>query len=590
LPALWVAQRGCEARGAALRLAAALAVLLLVAAAGLLALAHIDAPLAAPLATLAAGTAAVTLLRQRWQLHERLRLEQARAVAAAASEAKTAFLANVSHEIRTPLNAVLGAAELLSATPLNERQRQHVVVFRQVGKTLSDLINDLLDITKIEAGKLDLHAEAFALRPLLEHQLAMLRARAEQKGLTLELTIAAGLPEAVLADRRRLQQALTNLVGNAIKFTSRGSVRLEVQPVDGNRVRFVVSDTGIGIAASKLEAIFEPFVQADGSITRSYGGTGLGLAITRTVAQLMGGSVQVQSEPGRGSVFTLELPLPATELPPAVPATFSATLSAASVDPAPDAAGRPRRARVLLAEDNEVNVYIFTAMLEGLGLEIDQVGNGIAALEMARQRRYALIFMDVQMPGMDGLQATAALRQHEANEGLPRTPVVALTAHSYADDVQRCLQAGCDRHLAKPFTRADIVGLLEQWLPPDVVDAGAQGIEFAPPAAPGPLDNTAALARLGGDTDRHRRALDHAAVFVAGWAQDFDAAPARRLALAQDLAAIAGSVGAAELEAAALKLQAALQAPSGDDSAASLKAVRQAIAPVLLALAPGRSG
>lgn len=577
LPPLWAALRGQAVFTPALRAAAGVALLLPLLAALLQGLARTELPLAAPAAALAAGAAAMALLRQRWHQRERQRLDHARAVAAAANEAKTAFLANVSHEIRTPLNAVLGAAELLAATPLSERQRQHVAVFQQAGELLSALINDLLDLTKIEAGKLELNEEPFELRPLLQRVVEMLQARAAQKGLALELDMATGLPATVLADSRRLQQALTNLVSNAIKFTAEGRVRLSAAPAGGGRVRFEVADTGIGIAASKIESIFEPFVQADGSITRTYGGTGLGLAITRSVVLQMGGTVHVRSTPGQGSVFTVELPLQPAALPP-------------RPEPRPDPGAR--RARVLLAEDNEVNTYIFTAMLEGRGLRIDTAGNGLAALQMARERRYGVIFMDVQMPGMDGLQATRELRLHEQQQGLARTPVVALTAHSFADDVQRCLEAGCDHHLPKPFTRAQLLALLDQLLPAPPADA-----EALPTTLPVPLDeagarvidHAAALARLGGDPALHQRVLEHAGVFLAGWLQDYEAAaaqPQRRRALAHDLRGIAGTVGAAALEAAALNLERALQATEARPAelAAAQAAVREAIGPVVVAL------
>ena len=579
VPALWVWRRGPAALSPALRASALLALLMVLTAALLQGVARIDAMQAAPAAVLAVGAAAIALLRQRWQQQERERLDRARAVAAAANDAKTTLLANVSHEIRTPLNAVLGVAELLAATPLNERQRQHVAVFQQAGELLSDLINDLLDLTKIEAGKLELHAEVFALRPLLVRVVDMLQVRAVQKGLALTLDLAADLPQAVLADRRRLQQALTNLVGNAIKFTAQGSVQLQVAPAGPGRVRFEVADTGIGIAASKIDSIFDPFVQADSSITRTYGGTGLGLAITRTVVQHMGGSVQVRSTPGLGSVFSIELPLP------------SATLA-----PPPNAAPDPgvRHARVLLAEDNEVNTYIFLAMLEGRGLRIDTAANGLTALQMARERRYGVIFMDVQMPGMDGLQATAELRRHEQEHGLPRAQVVALTAHSFTEDIQRCLEAGCDHHMAKPISRAQLLELLERLLPREAQEAqeapAAATLPALPDDAASPaIDHSAALAGLGGAAGLHQRVLEHAAVFLASWTQDFDAAAAqlaRRRALAHDLRGVAHSVGAAALANAADQLEQTLQAaePDGPRLAQAQAAVQDAIAPVVVTL------
>jgi len=582
LPALLTAWRG---RPAAPRdAAAALGALALGALALMVALDQARQPLqvAAPLATLAAGLAGALLMQHRRQLAAQRQLEHELAVAAEAARAKSAFLANVSHEIRTPLNALLGVAELLQATPLDEQQRRHVQVFRDAGRALHDLINDLLDLSKIEAGRFEIDAAPFSLHALLAHIAALLRPRAEGKGLELRLDIAPGLPDGVLGDRKRLEQGLINLVGNAIKFTPRGSVRLRAarDAAREHGVLFEVIDTGIGIAPSKLELIFEPFAQADGSVTRLYGGTGLGLAITRSVATLMGGSVQVQSAPGVGSTFSLRLPLPPAALPSAeAPAPAEA---AAAVG-----AGRPLE--VLLAEDNDVNVYLFRAMLQGQNIELSVAPNGATALELLRQRRYDLAFIDVQMPGMDGLTVTRALRQLERERGRARTPVVALTANAYAADVQASLDAGCDRHVAKPFSRAQLLDALVQLgqalrpaataLPPSDPDAGVAV-----------LDRARALARMGGDLELFRRVSEHAAVFLGEWSQSFDHAcadgnPERMQHLVHDLKSVAAALGAQALFEEATVLEQSMRGegarPAGDPEA--LARVRAAIAPVLAA-------
>ncbi len=600
----------------ALPLAAAATAALLAAGAALQGGLRIDVELAAPLLTVAAGLGLSVMARQRWlaQVHQRLSYESA--VAAAASEAKTAFLANVSHEIRTPLNAVLGVAELLSDTTLTDEQRRHVTVFQQAGQTLNELIDDLLDLTKIEAGRFELHAEVFALRPLLERVIMLLQSRATQKGLELVLELKQGLPTTVHADRKRLQQALTNLLGNAIKFTSTGRVSLTVTPAPGetDKVQFDVADTGIGIAASKLDTIFEPFTQADGSVTRHFGGTGLGLAITRTVATLMGGHVSVRSDPGRGSVFSMVLLLPTfdadgTRALGAAPGTVlpSSTVSlavAAASTAVPSASPEPVRvaapaapphpSRLLLAEDNEVNVYLFNAMLATAGVQIDVASNGPTALQMAREGHYDLIFMDVQMPGMDGLSVTRELRRFELEHGRPRTPVVALTAHAFASDLRRSLEAGCDLHLPKPFSRAQLLETLSRWVGTGKIPGAADVDAAAPAPVPAPeavLDHDTALRRLGGNVELHQKLLQHAGVFMARWTQDFDSARQEQrahqvFALAHDLKSIAASVGADALSESAARIEASLR-PAGTQAQPDPQAhaeVCRLIEPVIVAL------
>jgi signal transduction histidine kinase len=474
----WCSGEAGLRRAVPVALATALGLLLLGAA--LLWGWHLSLDLAAPLSTLAAGAMLVLVAQQRAMVAAQLRLAQERAIAAAASEAKTAFLANVSHEIRTPLNAVLGVAELLAGTALTDGQRQHVKVFQQAGQTLSDLINDLLDLSKIESGCLAIGNETFTVRAMIERVMALLRARAQAKGLTLTLAVSEDVPDQVEGDRPRIEQALTNLLGNAIKFTAHGRVGLDVtvehRPDEpAVTLHFAVSDTGIGIAPDKLGLIFEPFAQADGSVTRNFGGTGLGLTITRALAKLMGGQVSARSVQGRGSLFTLSLPLslplPSTTAEPAGPVVVDEAVDAAAASIERSAAALSDTTvavgtqSILLAEDNEVNVYLFEAMLAGVDLRIDLASDGPTALQMACAGRYDLIFMDVQMPGMDGLTVTRALRRHEDLCGRKPTPVVALTANAYAEDLQRSLDAGCNMHIPKPFSRAQLLAAVARFMP-----------------------------------------------------------------------------------------------------------------------------
>ncbi len=546
-------------------------------------------PWAAPLVAIVAGLLLSVVARQRWMAMTHRRLAQERAIAAAASQAKSEFLANVSHEIRTPMNALLGVAELLAETELDATQRRHVQVFREAGQSLHELINDLLDLSKIEAGRFELDVIPFSLHRLLDALVALQRPRAEQKGLRLDLLVADDVPDGVSGDRKRLAQALNNLLGNAIKFTASGGVQLAVSRAlgaDAPPLRFAVTDTGIGIAPSKLQTIFDPFTQADGSVTRHYGGTGLGLSITRSVVQLMGGRVEVQSQPAQGSVFTVTLPLPAAALAPvALPA-------------APPAAGEDHLVgpRVLLAEDNEVNVYVFQAMLEPHCSRIDVASNGVTALEMARGQPYDLVFMDMQMPVMDGLTATRELRRFEAETGRPRTPIVALTANAYDSDLQDSAGAGCDVHIAKPFTREQLLEALARFAlapaPRGTVAAAAPppGLRRAGLPMHPALDTPGALARLGGDEALLLRLIEHAAVFIEAWPQAFDAALLRGQTeltrrLAHDLVGIASGIGAQALADAAARLEASMAlSASSQANPAALAGLREAIEPVVVAL------
>ncbi len=551
-----------------------------VAAALLLVRWHQPTSWAAPLATAVAGLALALLLQQRRQAEAQRQLAMELAIAAETARAKGEFLANVSHEIRTPLNALLGVADLLAASALDATQQRQVRLFQEAGRTLHELINDLLDLSKIEAGRLELEHRPFSLHTLLQRVVDLMRPRAEGKGLQLHLDIQPDLPDGVAGDGLRLEQALNNLVSNAIKFTAHGEVRLRAAP-DAARPGVVcldVVDSGIGIAPSKHDTIFEPFRQADGGVTRMYGGTGLGLAITRRVALMMGGTVSLSSTPGLGSVFSLCVPLAAAPL-----ATQPARAQPAQ---------RPgmQAHTVLLAEDNEVNVYLFRAMLEGQPVTVDVAPNGLMALELLRQQAYDLAFVDVQMPGMDGLSVTRALRALEAEGDRPRTPVVALTANAFDSDVQASLAAGCDRHLAKPYTQHQLLGALAELATDTCADnANAQAGAAASAA---PFDATAAVRRLGGDAALFQRVVDHAAVFMTGWLQAWERAlaeddTAQALRLAQDLKAVAATLGANTLTEQASELVGLLR--NGGAVEPAMSGLRAALAPVIVALSRSRS-
>lgn len=434
------------------------------------------------------GDAFIAVMRDISQHKKReTALAEARQAAEAAARAKTTFLATMSHEIRTPMNGVIATADLLRDSPLDPDQRALVETISSSGEALLTIINDILDFSKLDAGKLETARQPFRLGQAIRATVDLVTPLAEAKGLFLRMTSAKTLPEHVLGDEARLRQVLLNLIGNAIKFTEQGGVRIDVGcDVAGGAcaLRIDITDTGIGIAEDRQAEIFNTFTQADTSISRRFGGTGLGLAISRSLVRAMGGDITLMSRLGDGARFTIALDLPVMRAAP--PAQ---TAPRQTAPPETDATPALHDHRILVAEDNRTNRMLLEKLLRPTGAGLSFAVDGAEALRQFEEVRPDLVLMDMSMPVMDGLEATRSIRALERQRGWPPCTILALTANAFEDDRQRCLDAGMDGHMSKPLRKATLLARLAAHVaarPAPAVPAQDRGDPQGPVSEPQP--------------------------------------------------------------------------------------------------------